>query len=48
MQVVVKNGTNGGWRVTREKPQDWRCPTCRRKLRYYWTSCPSDNTRRPT
>lgn len=47
MQVVVKNGTNGGWRVTREKPRDWRCPSCKRKLRYYWALCPSDNTRRP-
>lgn len=47
MQAVISNGTNAGWRVIREKPKDWTCPSCKRKLRYYWSKCPSDNTRRP-
>lgn len=47
MQVTIRNGTNAGWRVIRERPHDWKCPKCRRLLRYYWSKCPDDNTRRP-
>lgn len=47
MQVTVRNGTGAGWRVVREKPKDWKCPECKRKLRYYWSVCPMDGTRRP-
>jgi hypothetical protein len=47
MQVTVRNGTGAGWRVVREKPKDWKCPECKRKLRYYWSVCPTDGTRRP-
>lgn len=46
MHAIVPGGTNAGWRVMREKAKDWLCPVCKVWLRYYWTSCPTCNTRR--
>lgn len=40
MRVNVKNGTNAGWRTTRPKAEDWKCPNCGARNRYYWVKCP--------
>ncbi|MGE5596446.1 MAG: hypothetical protein ACM3S1_10490 [Hyphomicrobiales bacterium] len=43
----VTGGTRAGWKRQREKPRDWKCPSCGTHLRYFWPACPNDNTRRP-
>lgn len=51
----VKDGTGAGRKrlpipedaacaICRE---DWVCPECGKKHRYFWTSCPVDGTPRP-
>jgi rubredoxin len=41
MQVNVRGGTNAGWRkVKMALKRDWRCPSCKASVKYYWTQCP--------
>jgi len=42
MRINVKGGTNAGWRILKAAARDWRCPSCGKALRYYWTACPTD------
>jgi len=45
----IHGGTNAGWRRVNATPtkDDWVCPECGKKHRYYWTACPMDGTPRP-
>lgn len=48
LKVNVAGGTNAGIRVVKAQPRnDWVCPVCGKRHRYYWTSCPTDGTPRP-
>lgn len=42
MQVNVRGGTNAGWRRVKEAvvKEDWKCPSCGARNRYYWVKCP--------
>jgi len=40
MRVNVRGGTHAGWRTVRQQQQDWKCPNCGARNRYYWVRCP--------
>ena len=47
MRINVKNGTNAGTRVVRERPSTaWKC--CNNELKPYWVKCPDCGTPRPS
>lgn len=49
MYIQTKiNDHPSGWKRAREQvKQDWSCPACGARNRYYWTTCPVCNHPRP-
>jgi hypothetical protein len=43
----VTGGTNAGWKKQKPKASEWTCPSCGKRLRGFWASCPNDQARRP-
>ena len=42
MYTHVQNGTGGfSRRVYEQIKRDWKCPSCRAWIRYFWASCPN-------
>lgn len=40
MQINVRGGTHAGWREVKQQAEDWKCPSCGARNRYYWVKCP--------
>lgn len=48
MRVNVEGGTNAGWRkILMTSQRDWKCPRCRKFIRYFWARCPNCDHVRP-
>ncbi len=42
MYVHVQNGTDAGRRIVKQQiRKDWKCPSCKAWVRYYWVNCPN-------
>ena len=47
--VSVAGGTNAGNRRAPQAkyPNDWKCPSCKARNKYYWRKCPGCGHPRP-